>query len=279
MAVLTGPVYVSNPTPSILRYGLFTVANGPFDLPSHGGDGGLQYLSNSCVDWDSYEVNCLPDLATKGPYTESLTATTIRPFVVVSGFTCGPVGVTPQERQRLMFEKLKASEQNAVEEIFSSGAADASPSLSNNVPAATDVGPSFGLVEAFSVLESNFYTTYGYQGTIHLPFAAAAYAANERIMEFQNRIWRTALGTTVSIGHYWGRGPAGEVPSAGNVWIYITPPVTVWRTPDSNVFISPLEGALDRSSNQVSMLAEREYAIGFDACRVYATQTLLTEGS
>src|ERR1041384_8602250 len=48
LAPRTGPVYVAQPAVGNIRYGLFTAANGPFDLPVHGAVGGVQYLQEHC---------------------------------------------------------------------------------------------------------------------------------------------------------------------------------------------------------------------------------------
>lgn len=281
MAIVTGgPVYVPNPTPQTLRYGLFTVATGPLDLPNHGGDAGVTWLAASCGEALGFEVHCVVDSTTdKGPFTDSLDIPTGAPFVVTAGFECGPVGISLAERNQLVLQKLIATEQAAVEKIFSEGTFGIAPSLSGATPAATDVGPATNITEAFSQLEENFYNTYGYPGVIHLPHSASAPAENARIMSMQGRIWRTAAGTSVSIGNYSGLSPAtpGDPPPAGSTWIYITPPVTIWRASDP--FISPIEGALDRTTNEVTMIAEREYVLAFDPCPVFATLTDLVEGS
>lgn len=281
MAVLTGPVYVPNPTPQTLRYGLFTVATGPLDLPPHGGDGGIVYLSNSCGTAEGFEVLCIADSGnpTKGPFTDGMSNTQATPFAVVAGFECAAVGLSAQEREQFAFEKLKAGEQAAVEDIFSRGTFGQSPSLANNAVPATDVGPAVDLVEAVSQLEAAFYAGYGYGGVIHLPHAASAFAEAAPVMSMQGRLWRTAAGSVVSIGNYAGLSPAGAAPAAGSTWIYITPAVTIWRAPDTAVFISPIEGALDRSTNEVTMFAEREYVVAYDNCPIFATQTTLAEGS
>lgn len=277
MAVLTGPVYVQNPTPQVQRYGLFTVAVGPADLPNHAADGGVTWLGASCGEASGYEINCLDSLQEKGPFTDSLDVPTATPFVVLAGYECSLVGISEAERNRFALEKLQATEQQAVEQIFSEGSFGQSPSLSNNATPATDVGPAVGIVEGFSQLEEAFYATYGYPGVIHLPLAGGAFAQEANVMTMQSRIWRTALGTAVSIGNYSGLSPAGANPVAGFTWVYITPPVAIWRS--SSPFIAPIEGSLNRETNEVTIFAEREYVVAYDPCPVYATQVALMEGS
>lgn len=278
MAVLTGPVYVPNPTPQTLRYGLFTVAMGPMDLPGHAADGGVQWLTTSCGTADGYPIICIDSPIEKGPFTDGVDTAVGMPFSVITGFECAAVGISETERRRLAMEKLRSTEQSAVEEIFSEGSFDQSPSLSNNTPAATDVGPSASLSEAFSQLEAAFYETYGYPGVIHLPFEAGAIILGGALVVKQGQVWRTVLGTAVSVGNYSGLSPAGAAAAAGSVWAYITPPVAIWRASDADVFVTPIEGALDRTTNEITMYAEREYVVAFDPCPVYATEAVLLEG-
>jgi hypothetical protein len=276
VAVLTGPVYVPNPTPRTLRYGLFTVANGPLELPAHGADGGVQWLGASCGEALGYEVQCLDSLLEKGPFTEGLDIGGGDPFVVTAGFECAAVGLRPAERDALVLQKLEALEQAAVEQIFSEGTFGQTPSLANNTPAATDAGASSSITHAFMILEEAFYDSYGFPGTIHIPHIAAALTEGARIIEMRDGVWMTAAGSQVSFGNYSGLSPAGAAPAANTTWIYVTPPVTIWR--DSDVFVAPLEGALDRTTNSVTIFAEREYVLAHDPCPVFATQATLLEG-
>lgn len=277
MAVLTGPVYVPNPVARTLRYGLFTVANGPLDMPAHGADGGVTYLGASCGEALGYEINCIDSLVEKGPFIEPLDNAVGAPFSVTAGFECGPVGISQAERDALTLAKFEALEQAAVEKIFSEGTFGIEPSLANNTPAASDVGPAASLVEAVSQLEENFYDTYGFPGTIHVPHVASAFLHASQAVYLEGGIWRTMAGSMVSVGNYSGLSPAGADPGANQTWVYITPPVTIWR--DNDVFITPIEGALDRSTNEVTMYAEREYVLTHDPCPVFATQATLSEGS
>lgn len=277
MAVLTGPVYVPNPTQQTLRYGLFTVANGPLELPAHGADNGITWIGAHCGEALGYEVECLDSLLEKGPFTDGLDVTDATPFVVTAGFICASVGLSNAEREALTLGKLQSLEQAAVEQIFSSGANGASPSLANNTPAATDIGASGNVTEAFMNLEENFYNTYGFPGTIHVPHVAASLVRAAHLVDFRDGIWWTAPGSQVSFGNYLGLSPTGAPPGDNTTtWIYITPPVTIWR--DSDVFVTPIEAALDRATNQVTMFAEREYVLGFDPCPVFATEATLLEG-
>lgn len=277
MAVVTAPLYIQDPNPGTIRYGLFTVARGPLELTRHGRDGGYTWQSLDCGTAEGYEIACLPELAAKesGLPPEGINAT---PFAVYARLNCAPVGHSPdspEEFASMVSQRLAFTEQTAVEEIFSAELFGQSPGLANNA-AAVDVGPAIDATEALAQLEDAYYQVAGTVGTIHVPHVYAPFLMADSQLVKENGIWRTAAGSMVSIGQYLGWGPNGVPPAVGTVWLYITGPVTVWRS--SQAFISPIEGALDRTTNQVDMLAEREYVVGF-SCGPFATQVTLSEGS
>lgn len=274
MAVVTAAMYIQDPNPGTLRYGLFTVARGPLELTRHGRDGGFSWQSLDCGTASGYEINCLPELAEKEPgLPPDLVSAT--PFAVYTRLLCAPVGATVEELRTMVSRRLALTEQTAVEQIFSAEASGQAPGLANNA-AAVDVGPAIDAVEAIAQLEDAYYAVGGSAGTIHVPHEFAPFLMSSHLIEFRNGIWYTAAGSLVSIGQYLGYGPNGVPPAGGSTWLYITGPVTVWRS--SQAFISPIEGALDRTTNQVDMLAEREYVVGF-SCGPFATQVALSEGS
>lgn len=274
MAVLTAPLYIQDPSPGTLRYGLFTVARGPLELHRHGRDGGYTWQSMDCGEVTGYEVNCLPDLVEKDPGEppELVNAT---PFVVLARMDCAPVGHTPEEFTAMATRRLALAEQTAVERIFSAGTFGQEPSLAGNA-AAVDVGPASNMAEALAQLEEAYYGIAGTPGTIHVPHLIAPFLMFDHQIEMRNGIWYTAAGSLVSIGQYEGLAPDGTPPAVGTSWLYITGPVTVWRA--SQAFVSPIQGALDRTTNQVDMLVEREYVVGF-SCGPFATQVTYSEGS
>jgi hypothetical protein len=87
--------------------------------------------------------------------------------------------------------------------------------------------------------------------------------------------WRTAPKSVVSFGNYAGTGPTGQVPAAGDTWIYITGQVAVWRTPDSELFVPSMGQIINRSTNVLNIVMEREYVVSYD-CYIAAVQVTLT---
>lgn len=281
MAVITGPIDVVGPRTRD-RYGLFAVAEREV-LPPHAVLGGVQWITGNCGDAVGYDVRCAPDLATK-TFTNEASFETATPFVVYAGRLCGSVGFTEAESQRLVFDKLRANEQRIVEQAFSDQLFGQAPGLANNA-AVTTVATAAGVnfVESIGRLEAAFYNEYGYAGTIHMPFRAGEHAASQHIlfadadhpMPGNERVWVTAARSTVSIGAYTGNSPLGVAPAAGHQWIYMTPPVKIWSQPDSAVKPSPIEGSLNRATNQETWLAERVYVVGFECDAVFAIDATL----
>ena len=157
-----------------------------------------------------------------------------------------------------------------MENVFSLQSFGQSPGLSDNPGVVTVTAVTTGITDSLAVLEESFYNTYGMVGTLHVPHVLAARLQEGGALRWDGRMWRTAAGSQVSIGNYAGNEPDGDAPAAGISWLYMTGQVTIWRTPDGEIFIPPYETSINRATNQVSMVAEREYVITID-CAVHAT--------
>jgi len=279
MAVTTGPVFVTGPNARD-RYGLFSVTEIE-DLPEHASLGGVQWITGNCGSDVGYTVDCAASLATKN-FVNDPSFQVANPFVVYAGRLCGTVGFTVAEQQRLVFQKLRASEQTVVETVFSQQLFGQSPGLSNN-PDVVTVTPGTNFVDSIGLLEAAFYNFYGYSGVLHLPIRSGEHVSAYNLLTADaahplpgnSRVWRTAIGTAVSIGNYAGRSPVGAAPAAGHQWLYMTPPIKIWRQPDSQVTISPVEGSLNRTTNQETWLAERTYVVGFECHQIFAIDATL----
>jgi len=260
------------------QYGLFTVAQAmgtlSDQLPIHARQGGVEYETAVCDQPVCFETNCLADLGAKAP-GEPYDVISGDPFVVLTSLLCGSVGMTDEGLRDKLRERAIAGEQMTVEETFSTGVCGQAPSLANNTPAATSLGAATNVVEAVSALEAAFYAGYGLPGVLHIPYAGSAFLMQAMQMYRDSAgVWRTPLGTYVSIGNYAGLSPAGVAPAANTTWFYITGQVSIWRSPESDVFYSPLSAALNRSTNQVNGIREREYIVTFE-CAAFASNPTL----
>lgn len=274
MGVLTGRFWVDRPNAPVSRSQFFAVSTGPLDLPRPARSGGLQYQIGYCNLPTCYEVECLAGHNTK-VLDNTVTTVTGDPFVVYSDILCTPVGLTDDMLRTYLHEQLIAGEQSTVEDAFSRQLCGQAPGLANNA-AVVSLTSSLNPVAAVSKLEASLYSAYGLAGVIHAPYTMGAYFAWAHLIEKDSKgIWRTNLGTAVNFGNYAGLSPAGAAPAAGSTWLYITGQPTVYRTSDSDLFVTSRRDVLNRSTNQLTGVMEREYVVTFD-CRVAATETVLT---
>lgn len=277
MAITTGPVYVQAPNPVIPRYGLFSVVTGPLDIPLHARIGGLEYELGVCTLPVGYEVNCQTDLETK-TFDGSIETKTGYPFVVYSGIECGLVGLTNFQQERVrkfLYEQLVAGEQAVVEDIFSQSAFGQTEGLANNSNT-VNLGTATDIVNGVAVLENWLYARYGLPGVIHVPMIAAAYVKNAKLVHKESPMdpWRTVVRTKVSFGNYAGVGPTGQAAAAGSTWLYITGQMAIWRSPDSQLLDIPVGQVINRATNTVDIVMEREYVVTYD-CFVAGVEVTL----
>lgn len=277
MASLTGHIYVPAPNPVVPRSGLFTVATGPLDLPIPARRGGLQYQLANCQLPNGYAVGCAVDLQSKS-FPGTVTTVVGDPFVIYSTVSCSPVGLTnwgEDAVRQFLYQQLVAGEQSTLENIFSTSSFGVNPGI-QGAPGLVNLGSAQGPIQAVSILENWLYARYGLPGIIHSPMFAAAYFSGSHAAQHNDPdgIWRTDVGTKFSFGNYAGTGPTGQVPGANSVWVYITGQVAIWRTPDSDLFMPTMGQVINRSTNVLNIVMEREYVITYD-CYVAGVQVTL----
>lgn len=271
MASITGPVEVPAPNPVVPRPGLFQVATGPLELPVHGRIGGLWYEIGYCGLPLGYTVACQSGRASK-TLTNTSSLITGAPFIVYSAIKCSPVGNSQERVNDYLIDQLRAGEQAVVENLFSIGANEINLGLQN--AATVNLGTAPDVISATAQLEAWLYARYGLPGVIHAPARSAAYFTNAVIVKQDQRgIWRTDMGTAVSFGNYAGTGPTGQAVVAGTTWLYITGQVAIWRTPDSELFVTPYGEVLNRTGNVGTWVMEREYVVTYDC---FAAAILVT---
>lgn len=274
MVATIPPVLAEKPTPSMpLRYGLLQAAVGPLDLPVHGRNGGMQYVTGLCGNGFGYEIECIDAQDSKAAaFTENGSTTVVgAPFIVFATMQCGTIGFSSEEQEALVMERLRGVEQSVVETVFSTSTFGQSPGLVTADGITTVTGAGDSITDVVSELERARYcgftgnlTQYGPPGYLHVAIPAFNRMKELHLIEFDGTRWRTPIGTVVSTGCYANNDPAGAAPADGVFWLYITGQTTIWRTPDSGVQIAPVEGSFDRTNNQMLMLAEREYVVTYE---------------
>lgn len=273
MATVPAPL-VQAPEPGRRRYGLFQAASGPLDLPSLGGrGGGARYVSEACGLARPYPIGCT-DGAVNVPEggkaaDEGNPEVEAAPFIVLATIECGVAGYRASEFETQVQRRLEAGEQGAAELALWTGEdADGDDlDILNLQDTAEAVFPSenFDLDAVIGGLEDYAYHQqgYGYTAFIHAPVRVAAYAGAANLIDRDGPLLRTPYGSIwVFGGGYPGTGAGGASTFPNGSYIHITGQVTVWRSPDVHVF--PADQTLNRITNQRLLVAEREYAIGFD---------------
>lgn len=260
-----------------LRYGIFQAAVGPLDFPDvHMRGGGLWWQEAMCGGGSGYEINCIDALDTKTFNPDGTNIVTGVPFVVKSDYTCMMTNLADAER--LARQKFLSVEQAAVENIFSLGSFAQAPSLSGN-PDIVDLSAASGatgVVDVISVLENGIYcmSQYGPRAYLHMPTPVFNQLKSQHLIDFDGFRWRTPHGSVVSAGCYAGADPDGVAPADGTFWIYATGQTVVYRTAFADIEQIPVEGALDRTTNQYTGLVEREYVVAFE-CGIYGMPVTL----
>jgi len=254
MAIIPG---LSVPAPERLRrrYGLFDAASGPIDLPTHGEGGGVKFVP-VCGEAYAYGINCYggevasPDKPLDGRGDEVASGS----FAVLATLNCGAVGYTDEENRQAVLRRLEGSEMAAVERALWTGldlegnalGIQSLDSEASAIPAGYDPGL---ITDVVGALERFAYTENQYGGVayIHAPVEVAAFAAEAGLVIPDGNRKVTPMGSIWVFGAY----PSGEV--------IVTGQTAVWRAPDVDVY-----NAFERPTNEVTMVAERTYAVAFE---------------
>jgi hypothetical protein len=265
---------------------------GLWDSVQHPSPGGVHWQQGitwveRCPTGDTTYDECLSVTGTGAPpeppaKTANVEQTTrgALPFTVVAEFECSPVGLA--EAESVASDALIRVEQQQVETAFWTGVAGGQavvfPRLAADTevldgdivlqPVASPVITGADIVHALGVLEQELADCYAGQGLIHVPRTALpTFAAWNLIREVDGRLLTTA-GNVVVVGDgYTGAGPDGSAPAAGTTWIYATGAAWGYR---SDPYVSRLRDSLDRTSNTLRMIAERNYLIAFECCLLAA---------
>jgi hypothetical protein len=281
--VVTPPVYISAPTPPPRRYGIFNVADVvPFTDPKQH-FGGMTYDAQGCGTAHGWPIACDETAPSTPKVFDANTAeTSIKPFVVYTSINCASGGYTYEYLTNKVRMRLAAVEQTGVEEALTTSALNTV--TLGNTPVLQGGGGITVLTAAGSpkvaiaALEEWGYDRYGYALTIHAPIGAAAHLGAAGLIRANGNIpetgkLQTYAGSYLSLGAgYANKSPTGTDAASGHQWWYVTGKVTLWQNP--NVFVPPVEAALNRSNNQYNVLAEREWAASFD-CLIAAIDVTL----
>jgi hypothetical protein len=279
--------------------GLFSVAAGPLDLPDHGYTSGAVWNPDSC---GLALVN--PTACQAPPYTQFTMGSAeplaqAWPFAVYASIVTGAAGYDGEEAARRVRQRLLNTEQTVAEKALWGGTATLFTGqqdyfgttagtgggggvvgvaggilaqIANAAPAGVyfDLGTATTIKDGVSILEQSAADNYYGQATIHARPRIAAYAgaagqfrviglppSPEKTYMYTNNlnVWNFGNG-------YAGTGPTGQAVDATSEYMWATGRVIVWRSPD--VWVSPPDQLIDRTTNQRGLYAFRNYMIGVE---------------
>ena len=283
MTLFNAPVLIDPPPPPPRPYGLFDVALGPMPFPREEGQGGgVLYVPDVCTDSTFlYAINCPAVSGTKS-FTGIENPVSGAPFAVIATYTCGAIGFSWEEAERRVRTRMALHEQRRVEQRFWQGFGGAFGTLPGLLRGATDLGTAGCVTEAIEVLEQALADNAVIGGMIHArPGMNAHLSTSFLVREAANgRGVVTGLGTPYVFGQgYDGTGPAGEATSTNDEYMYATGRVLLWQDPE--VFVPPAGQVLNKTTNQLSLVAERVYAVAIEcgAWAVKVTRNCTTAGS
>jgi hypothetical protein len=246
---------------------------------------GLEWEDTLCEDVDA----TLPDCGDVSPTPVKAPAggpsfRVSDPFTIYGSYTCSTGGRRASDAFDIARARLLANEDRGVERVFWTGdatAGDVTPSLADGDPVAgitpTDLTPGGGAANAgvaLGLLEGAMAGCVPGAGVVHVPFKAASVLASKYLVLDEGGRMMTQAGQTVVMGAgYPGTGPANASVAADEAWLFGTGQVKVWK---GDVFMTPdlFPQAMDRTLNDVTVFAERTYAVAFSCCLFAVRMTL-----
>lgn len=278
-------LYVPPPVWTPARFGLLSVVQPRFDDADPHWRNGITYQVQCGGAADTYDP-CVAILADGSPAptpppkppTDEMLTRAATPFTVFASMQCNAVGWFEQASAHAE-AALTRAERWQVERAFWTGLAAGQqvvyPHLAADAvvtdggatlqTAATVLGSgSVDAVKALALLEQALADCYEGQGVIHVPDALVPILAGARqIMEDDGRL-RTWNGNLVAAGSgYPGTGPDGSPPGTDTLWMYATGQLVAYRGAPE---VTRPEQGLDRATNVVTVLAEREFLLAWDCC-------------
>lgn len=282
MAIAPRGFFVKTPTcDGPPKYSLLSSVSPLSTTDLHWAASGIEWEDFLCgEELEAFIDECLPVTGFTKPAERNTQFCAADPFVAVGSYECPPVGRPAGEAFEIARKRLLVWESHQVEETLwtgaiSNGTGTINPSFAFGNDECdifpVDINPAGALdpVAALFAIEEALGDVVACGGTIHVPFGLLTYLARFNLLVLENGVYYTPTGNMVIGGHgYPGSGPANIPAVAGETWIFATGPIILVR---SNVNMVPdvIKEAVNRSINNVTVRAERFYAVGF-SCTVLA---------
>lgn len=277
MTIAGARLLVSSPSRTPLPYGLLSVAQVADDDPHW--RLGIRFETDTCSRASITTESCPATGGVNKSATDTWVTRGAFPVTVYTMPVCSPIGTDTTYESRVV-AALTSGEGRAIEREFWTGENGTLPHLAANTAvtgtgfdstiieqtAATIItGAPVDIVEGLGLLEQALATCYGNEGVIHVPQIALAHLAARGLIRIDGARLRSPAGHLIAAGAgYPGTAPDGSVPVNGVWYVYATGAITVHRTPIE--VQGTLQQAVDKSKNDVYLVAERTYVIGWDCC-------------
>lgn len=272
-AVAIPKQFVEGPPRIPSPYGLFSVLTVRQPSDPHW-QMGVEWESNSCAGVDGFGplTDCDTDPSGLPRSTDDADGPILgeaTPFTVVAEYRCTPVGRSLTDAQQLATVRLQAREESGAERFLWTGELGNRPMIADPDATVLSTVPATP-VTALALLEKFAGDMWGGQGVVHVSKLGAVVLTQNGVISASGSKLVTNMGTPVVAGNgYLGTGPGNVDPVDGTSWAYITPPLIGYR--GEILTDSGRSGDLfDRDTNDLTVLAERAYLIGFDPCGIGA---------
>jgi hypothetical protein len=234
-----------------LPYGIFSVAEPRLSTDDHWRLG-VQWQSQACSATKVTTGPCIDPEVEPLDKDDYCSVSQYEPFTVYAYNNDDVIGHSIDEHLANTIQRLVATEQRSVEEqLWSSLVANSVSTIS-----LTAFNP--GVVLGY--LEQQLAENYGGQGAIHMNRLTATYLWE--YLQVQGGKLVTKLGTPVVAG----AGYDALVSPLDEFTMFASGPLVIYRGD-----VDTRQSALDRAINQASIIAQRDYVLGWD-CVAYGVE-------
>lgn len=244
----------------------------------HAWAGGVEWEQDLCSPVESFVTNCPPASGHEMEARRGLEFCHADPFVIQGSFDCSTTGRTLEDAAKIARRRLVAWESYELEKVFWTGQSangPVSPSLTSGndycelAPINLSPEGALEIMQAIGFMEEALTDVVPGGGVIHGPFGLTAYLKAYDLLTLDDGKYYSPSGFPYILGAgYTGSGPGNVEATAGTTWIYGTGPIGIWR---GDIFMNPgdLSSSINRYRNDITVFAERFYAVGF-SCALYA---------
>lgn len=265
MTVFSAPARFDGVAPSALPYGLLSVAQiePVTEVRFENGVGYYPYPCGPAKKFDQCATVVVPKTTSTQTAAQDFGAFTV---YLAAQCTMRGVGNSDDEYRRRAMAAFEAYEPQQVElEWWEGGIQPNNPHLTTAAGLTLPNGSTItNLMNGLAILEGLVVR----DAVIHASRRmVTGWASQHLVHDNGDGVLRTKLGTPVAAGAgYTGKEPSGQPANGGTVeWAYVTTRPSVFR---SNAVLLPdtAAEALNRTLNDFTIYAERQYVVAFDQC-------------